>query len=76
MGGDDQAVRQAAFGFAFVKIIGGNQPLDIGNVKIIFAMFNFLTLKDIAIGLAAISVNIPDALDLLEEHGDPFQAIG
>ncbi len=76
VGGDHQAVGQAGFGFFFVEVIQARQPLYIGHFEVINAVLDFLAQEHVAVGVAAVPIDIPDGIDTLHVHGDTFQAIG
>ncbi len=67
---------QAAFALGFVKIVGGFQRVNIGHVKVVFAVFNFLAQQNVAVSLAAVPIDVPHALDALQIHGDALQPVG
>ncbi len=76
VGRNHQAVGQAGFGFFFVEVIQARQPLYIGYFEVINAMLNFLAQEHVAVGVAAVPINVPDGVDALHVHGDTFQAVG
>ena len=76
VGGDHQAIGQTGFGFFFVEVIQTRQPLYIGYFEVIDAMLDFLAQEHVAVGVAAVPINVPDGVDALYVHGDTFQAIG
>ncbi len=67
---------QATFALLLIEVVGFNHRVNIGRVEVVLTIFDLLPQQNIAVGLATIPVDLPDAIDVLEIHRNPLQAVG
>ena len=76
VGWGDEPAFDANFGFGVVEIAECSLALDVGQLKVIDTVFDFLLPVNFAIGVDAIKVDGPDFCPLLEVHDDALQPVG
>ena len=73
---DDQPVRQAVFRLRLEQVVHRLQARHIGDLEIVFAVLDLRQPQHVAVGAAAVPVDLPDLVDALQVHHDAFQAVG
>ncbi len=76
MRGDNQTARKTGFGFGGEEVVHGADALHVGGFEIIFGMFNFFGMSDLAIGYARAPFLAPDVLGIIKRDEDALQPVG
>ena len=74
--GDEQTLREAGVGFGGEEIVHLTGALDVGDLVIIFGMFELLAADDLAVGDARAPLFIPDGFGVIERDEDAFKPVG
>ncbi len=76
IGRDDGSCCQGALALIFVDIINFAEAVDVGNIEVVHAMFDFAAVEDIAVLQIAQPVDLPGGVFALQRQGDTLQTIG
>ncbi len=74
--GDEQTLFETGVGFGGVEIVHLAGALDIGDLIIIFGVFELLAADDLAVGDACAPLFIPDGFGVVERDEDAFEPVG
>ncbi len=70
VGGGDQTRIQTTACLGLVQVVHLGQPLHIGQLEGIAAVLNLRSQEDIAVGVGAVPIDLPDRAHVLQEHHD------